>query len=48
MIAFSRTQTSDDLAPDDVWVMGADGSEPHRITDTENQDEFALDWQPIP
>ena len=48
MIAYSRTQTRDDLAFDDIWMVGVDGSGAHRITDTPNIDEFGLDWQPLP
>lgn len=43
-VAFAR---SSGFRQDDIWIMDADGSDPTKITDTPNADEFQLSWQPI-
>jgi TolB protein len=42
-VAFSRSSL---FGAGDIWVIGADGSDPTRITDTD-ADEFQLSWQAI-
>jgi TolB protein len=52
-IVYSRSQSKDplprdpDFIFDDLWVMNADGSNPHRITDTPRRDEFAPSWRAV-
>lgn len=42
-VSFSRSRL---FGPADIWVIGSDGSDPVRITDTE-ADEFQLSWQAV-
>ena len=47
-VVFPRSQTHDAFSPNDLWVMNANGTGQHRITDTTRIDEYYPDWQPVP
>ena len=44
MIAFTSDRTGDD----EIWRMGADGTDPTNLTRSRNSQDIQPDWQPLP